>query len=160
MGAFLLKGRRDGFANLSFPVVPSICPPPQWAFIYLVVWRSNTHLKKTKKHSSWGLSLPNINKVYTPDLNVPLLLIVLHRCREKKGRKWQTGRRSTSYQFVFVVWHRERVYKSSDSSHPVSARRGAEGRRCRRFQAPPPGKVNFTRVVAARCNSRARAPRR
>lgn len=99
MGAFLLKGRYDGFAHLSFPVVPSISPPPQWAFIYLLAWRRNTHLPKKRKKKAFhhqDLSLPNINKVYTPDLNVPLLLIVLHCCREKKGTEWQTGCRSTS----------------------------------------------------------------
>lgn len=28
VGAFLLKGRHDGFDSLSFPVVPSISPSP------------------------------------------------------------------------------------------------------------------------------------
>lgn len=86
VGAFLLKGRHDGFGGLSFPVVPSISPPPQWALIYLFLWRSNTRLQKPLHHKD--LSLPYINKVYDPDLNVPLLLIVLHCRREKeKGRK-------------------------------------------------------------------------
>lgn len=77
VGAFLLKGRRDGFGGLSFPVVPSISPSPQWTLIYLFVWRSNTCLQKPLHHKD--LSLPYINKVYGPDLNVPLLLIVLHK---------------------------------------------------------------------------------
>lgn len=82
MDAFPLKGCCDGFASLSFPIVPSISPSPQWAFIYLVVWRSNTK-KKAFHHKD--LSLPNINKVYDPDLNVPLLLIILCSREKKEG---------------------------------------------------------------------------
>lgn len=124
-GAFLLKGWRDGFARLSFPVVPSISPPPRWTFIYLFVWHRNTRLQKKKNQAPLhhkDLSLPNINKVYDPDLNVPLLLIVLHS--QRKNRRRGSGRQAVDqhpYEFVFVVWHRRRVHKSIDSSSPVSA---------------------------------------
>ena len=88
MAAFLLKGRHDGCASLSFTVVPSISPPPELAFIYLCVWPNNTRLKqkKTKTKTTFhhkDLSLPHINKAYDPDLNVPLLLIVLRSHRKK-----------------------------------------------------------------------------
>lgn len=36
VGPFLLKGRRDGFVHLSFPVVPSISPhPPVGGYIFI-----------------------------------------------------------------------------------------------------------------------------
>lgn len=141
--AFLLKGRRDGFANLSFPVLPSISPPP---FVSLAVWRSDTPKKRKAAFHHQALSLPNINKVYTPDLNVPLLLIVLHCFREKEGRQAVDQH---PHEFVFVVWHCERVYKSSDFSLPVSALRPALRRR-----GPPslsssaPGESERPRAVA------------
>lgn len=124
VGAFLLKGRRDGFGGLSFPVVPSISPPPQWALIYLFVWRGNTCLQKPLHHKD--LSLPYINKVYDPDLNVPLLLIVLHSHGKKRERERMEGNSGQAvdqhpYEFVFVVWHHERVHKSIDFSYPFSA---------------------------------------
>lgn len=82
VGPFPLKGRHDGFAHLSFHVVPSISspsPPPPGGRLYICLVQYYVPQKKKKKplHHK-DLSLPNINKVYNPDLNVPLLLIVLH----------------------------------------------------------------------------------
>lgn len=53
--------------------------------MYLFVWCGNTRLQKPLHHKD--LSLPYINKVYDPDLNVPLLLIVLHNSKEKGVKK-------------------------------------------------------------------------
>lgn len=72
------------------------CPPPRYSvnllaplppvgFMYLFVWCGNTRLQKPLHHKD--LSLPYINKVYDPDLNVPLLLIVLHNGKEKGVKK-------------------------------------------------------------------------
>lgn len=102
--------------------------------------------KKKKPLHHKDLSLPNINKVYDPDLNVPLLLIVLHSHRKKKRREGNSGQAVDQhpYEFVFVVWHRERVHKSIDFSYPVSALcstlwYGA----AITFKFCPPMKVNF-----------------
>lgn len=137
MGAFLLKGRYDGFASLSFPVVPSISPPPQWAFIYLLVWLRNTHQKERKAFHHQDLSLPNINKVYTPDRNVPLLLIVFTAVEKRRGQNGRQAVDQRPHEFVCVVWHSEWLYKSPGFSHPVSTPLR------RHFQVLPTEKMNL-----------------
>lgn len=86
---FLPKGRGDGFGGLSPPLprysVNLLAPLPPVGFMYLFVWCGNTRLQKPLHHKD--LSLPYINKVYDPDLNVPLLLIVLHNSKEKGVKK-------------------------------------------------------------------------
>lgn len=62
-----------------------LAPLPPVGFMYLFVWCGNTRLQKPLHHKD--LSLPYINKVYDPDLNVPLLLIVLHNSKEKGVKK-------------------------------------------------------------------------
>lgn len=81
VGPFPLKGRHDGFAHLSFHVVPSISspsPPPPCGWLYVCLVQYCIPQKKKKPLHHKDLSLPNINIVYNPDLNTPLLLIVLH----------------------------------------------------------------------------------
>lgn len=93
---------------------------------YIYLFGSVIHASEKKENQAplhhKDLSLPNINKVYDPDLNVPLLLIVLHS--QRKNRRGGSGRQAVDqhpYEFVFVVWHRQRVHKSIDFSSPVSA---------------------------------------
>lgn len=122
VGPFPLKGRHDGFAHLSFCVVPSISspsPPPPGGQLYICLAQYYVPQKKKKKplHHQ-DLSLPNINKVYNPDLNVPLLLIVLHSLGRVEGREGRQAVDQHPYELVFVVWHPEHVYKSIDSSSP------------------------------------------
>lgn len=56
---------------------------------YIYLFGTVIHASKKKKTQAplhqKDLSLPNINKVYDPDLNVPLLLIVLHSQRKTDG---------------------------------------------------------------------------
>lgn len=50
-------------------------------------------------------------------------------CTAVEERKGQNGRQAVDqrpHEFVFVVWQRGRIYKSSDSSHPVSGPSWAE----------------------------------
>lgn len=124
-GAFLLKGRRDGFGRL----VVSRCSvnlstSPVGINIFICLAQSYMPPKKPLHHKD--LSLPYINKVYDPDLNVPLLLIVLHSRWKRKKKKRREGNSGQAvdqhrYEFVFVVWHHERVHKSIDFSYPFSA---------------------------------------
>lgn len=60
---------------LSFSVVPSISTFPRGSECKYSF--GATCVQKPLHHKD--LSLPNINKVYDPDLNVPLVLNVLHR---------------------------------------------------------------------------------
>lgn len=71
-GTFLLKGRCDGFGDLSFLVVPSILSTRPSIYKY-ICWCSNTCFQKTLHHKYFSLAY--INKVYDRDLNVPFPLI-------------------------------------------------------------------------------------
>lgn len=58
---------------------------PSW-HSYIYVFGAVIHASKQKKTKTFhhkDLSLPHINKAYDPDLNVPLLLIVLLSHRKK-----------------------------------------------------------------------------
>lgn len=61
---------------------------------------------------------------------------------EKKQRGERDGGQAVDqhpYEFVFVVWHPERVHKSIDFSYPVSALHGTlRYRGCHYFQVPLP----------------------
>lgn len=99
-------------------------PPRGNEWMHLFLWRCcRTCVQKPLHHKD--LSLPNINKVYDPDLNVPLVLIVLHkRWRGEKisERKEEMNRQAVDqHPYEFVVWHHHRAHKSPNSSYPFSA---------------------------------------
>lgn len=89
-GAFLLKGRRDGFGRLVVSRCSVNLSTSPVGINIFILFGAVIHASKSPLHHK-DLSLPYINKVYDPDLNVPLLLIVLHS-RWKKEEKKREGK--------------------------------------------------------------------